>query len=144
MSAGGVVVRRLDGRWEYLAIRPKGRSRVWALPKGHIDPGEDEQSAAVREVREETGVQVALDEKLGDITYSFRTATGRIRKTVSFFLLRWESGDPVPQQEEVDDVQWLPVETCQDDLSYPGERRIALRAAEVLAERAVVTPSRST
>src|SRR4051794_885016 len=91
-SAGGVLVRSIQGRPHLAAIRPRGRQNVWALPKGKIDPGESAAEAAVREVREETGVEGRLVEKLGNVRYTY-TATWegakgeRIFKIVTFFLL---------------------------------------------------------
>jgi 8-oxo-dGTP pyrophosphatase MutT (NUDIX family) len=134
-SAGGVVVRRFNGEWQFLAIRPRGRASIWALPKGHLDPHEREEEAAVREVREETGVRVTLDQRLGEVSYWFRADGVRIHKTVGFYLLHWASGAPMAQQAEVDCVEWHPLETAQDILTYPGEQDLALKAAEVLAAR---------
>src|SRR5215475_5110252 len=91
-SAGGVLVRSIQGRPHVAAIRPQGKPRVWALPKGKIDPGESAAETAVREVREETGIEGRLVEKLGDVRYVYRAtwegAEGEtIFKVVSFFLL---------------------------------------------------------
>jgi 8-oxo-dGTP pyrophosphatase MutT (NUDIX family) len=134
-SAGGVVVRRFSGVWQFAAIRPLGKRDTWALPKGHIDGRETEQEAAIREVREETGMRTGLDEKLGDVSYWFRADGDRIFKQVSFFLLIWQSGSPMPQTTEVEEVAWFDLEQAADVLAYPGERDIALKAAEVLAGR---------
>ncbi len=129
------MVRRFMGVWQFLAIRPLGKTSVWALPKGHIDGRESEQEAAVREVREETGVRVVLDQPLGEISYWFRADGERIHKKVTFFLLQWASGSPMPQRAEVDEVDWHPLEQAGDLLTYAGERDIALKAAEALAAR---------
>lgn len=130
-----MVVRRFQGTWQFIAIRPLGKVDVWALPKGHIDGRETEQEAAMREVREETGVRVTLDEKLGDISYWFRAGGDRIFKNVAFFLLLWQSGAPVPQASEVAAAQWFDLELSEEVLAYPGEREVTLRAAERLSER---------
>lgn len=135
-SAGGVVVRRFNGVWQFVAIRPKGRDDVWALPKGHIDGIETPEEAAIREVREETGLRVGLDQHLGEISYRFRADGDQIFKQVTFFLLSWQSGSPMPQAAEVDEVQWVDLEQAVDLLTYPSERDIAVLAAEVLASRA--------
>lgn len=129
------MVRRFNGVWQFAAIRPRGRSDIWALPKGHIDGRETEQEAAIREVREETGLRVALDTELGEVSYWFRADGDRIFKKVTFFLLSWQSGSPMPQIEEVDEVAWHALEDADSVLTYPGEREIALKAAEVLAAR---------
>src|ERR1700751_3254872 len=92
-SAGGVLVRRLRGRWVFAAIRPAGRPRgLWALPKGQIDLGEPAETAALREVVEETGVRGRSLGKLGDVRYWFNWEGERIFKVVSFFLVRYEGG----------------------------------------------------
>lgn len=130
-----MVVRRFSGAWQFVAIVPRGKPDVLALPKGHIDGRETAQEAAVREVREETGVRVAADVRLGDVTYTFRADGVRIHKTVTFFLLFWQSGSPMPQAAEVDEARWVDLEQARDLLSYPGERDVALRAAEELAAR---------
>ena len=140
-SAGGVVVRRLDGRWMVAAIRPGGKKAgIWALPKGAVDPGEDPAATAVREVAEETGVRARLDRKLGDVRYVYRHWEGageRVFKVVSFYLLRYSGGrlgEIAPEFEhEVAEVRWLPLEEAPRLLAYKGEREMAAKAIEALA-----------
>ena len=136
-SAGGVLVRRLRGRWWVAAIRPAGRPPgLWALPKGRIDPGEGAEAAAVREVREETGVEGVPLRKLVDVRYVYTWEGERIFKVVSFFLLRYQRGRLAPEHaHEVDEARWLPLEDAPRLLAYGGERdaaRRALAALEVL------------
>jgi 8-oxo-dGTP pyrophosphatase MutT (NUDIX family) len=143
-SAGGVVVRSIRGRPHLAAIRPQGKSNVWALPKGKIDPGESAAEAAVREVREETGVEGHLVEKLGDIRYTY-TATWepvkgeRIFKVVSFFLLTAGRGRIGKIDEamriEVDEARWLPLDEAPRLLTHKGEREMAARAFEKLGDK---------
>src|SRR5205823_14949766 len=132
-SAGGVLVRTIRGRPMVAAIRPNGRDRVWALPKGRIDQGETAADTAVREVREETGVEGRLVEKLGDVRYvytaSWEEAKGeRIFKVVSFFLLRAGRGRIGEIDEamriEVAEARWLPLEEAPRLLTYGGERQM--------------------
>ena len=128
-SAGGVLVRRLRGRWVMAAIRPRGKpAGVWALPKGRIDPGERGEQTALREVAEETGAHGRSAGRLGDV-----------RKVVSFFLIHYEGGrlGDVPRafRHEIADVRWLPLEEARRLLAYPGERRMAESAWAVLDAR---------
>jgi 8-oxo-dGTP pyrophosphatase MutT (NUDIX family) len=121
------------------AIRPRGKPEgVWALPKGNIDPGESPAETAVREVREETGIEGRLVEKLGDVRYVYTRKGGlRIFKVVSFFLLRAGRGRIGEIDEsmriEVAEARWLPLEDAPRLLAYGGEREMAAKALEQLA-----------
>jgi len=137
-SAGGVIVRRLRGRWWVAAIRPNGKPEgVWALPKGLIDPGETGAETAVREVAEETGLTGRLEQKLGDVRYVYTRGGERIFKVVSFFLLRWRSGRigelPGGMELEVAEARWLPLDEAPRLLAYGGEREMAKQAIAALA-----------
>jgi 8-oxo-dGTP pyrophosphatase MutT (NUDIX family) len=137
-SAGGVLVRRLDGRWVMAAIRPGGKpSGTWALPKGRIDPGEGAEATALREVAEETGAHGRSLGKLGDVRYWFNWGGERIFKVVSFFLVRYEGGRlgdiPAAFRHEVAEVRWLPLDEAPRLLAYGGERDMARRAQERLS-----------
>jgi 8-oxo-dGTP pyrophosphatase MutT (NUDIX family) len=121
------------------AIRPRGKPEgVWALPKGNIDPGESPAETAVREVREETGIEGRLVEKLGDVRYVYTRKGGRrVFKVVSFFLLRAGRGRIGEIDEsmriEVAEARWLPLEDAPRLLAYGGEREMAAKALERLA-----------
>jgi 8-oxo-dGTP pyrophosphatase MutT (NUDIX family) len=134
-SAGGVLVRRMRGRWFVAAIRPGGKPPgVWALPKGGIGRGEDPGATAVREVEEETGARGRLDRKLGDVRYVYTWDGERIFKVVSFFLVRWSGGrlgEIAPEfAVEVAEARWLPLEDAPRLLAYGGERDMATRAID--------------
>ena len=136
-SAGGVLVRRLNGRWVVAAIRPAGKPPgLWALPKGRIDAGERGEETALREVAEETGAHGRSLGKLGDVRYWFNWHGERIFKVVSFFLVRYEGGRlgelPEAHRHEVAEVRWLPLEDAPRLLAYAGERDMARRALERL------------
>lgn len=127
-SAGGVVVRE-HPKPEFLAIKPAGYDR-WQLPKGHVDPGEKPEEAALREVREEGGVDASIQESLGDIRYFFQLGGRRIMKIVHYFLMRYESGDPADHDKEVDEVRWFPLSEPQH-LSFDNERQLIQKAHAV-------------
>jgi 8-oxo-dGTP pyrophosphatase MutT (NUDIX family) len=141
-SAGGVLVRRLRGRWMVAAIRPAGKEPgVWALPKGRIDAGERGEATALREVAEETGAHGRSLGKLGDVRYWFNWDGERIFKVVSFFLVRYAGGRlgdvPAEFRHEVAEVRWLALEDAPRLLAYGGERDMARKAWERLSEEDV-------
>jgi 8-oxo-dGTP pyrophosphatase MutT (NUDIX family) len=142
-SAGGVVLRSVDGRAEVAVIKPAGRN-VMALPKGHIEKGETSQQTAEREIREETGLAVECIKKLGDVKYVYRFKGKTIFKCVSFYVFRWEGGeiDQITEamRKEVDVARWVPLEEAVARLSYPGEREMAGRVLDELISE-VVSPS---
>src|ERR1700747_867981 len=121
------------------AIRPRGKPEGgWALPKGNVDAGESPVETAVREVREERGVEGRLVEKLGDVRYVYTRPGGlRVFKVVSFFLLRAGRGKIGDIDEamwiEVAEARWLPLEEAPRLLSYGGEREMAAKAWEKIS-----------
>lgn len=145
-SAGGVVLRRMQGRWWIAVIEPQGRRKpgapasVLALPKGNVDKGERTEQTAVREVREETGVEADLVTKLTDIKYIYLRSWGdrqRVFKVVSFFLLMHRSGRighiTPAMRSEVRQAMWVPLDEAPRKLSYRGERDVVKLAQEYLA-----------
>ena len=123
-------------------IRPHGRS-LWALPKGHVDPGESPEQTATREVWEETGLRATLVAPLGEIRYVYQFRGQRIFKRVHFYLFRYHSGvlgdiQHEGQRIEVDEARWVPLVRASALLGYKGEKAIAARAARILLRAGTV------
>ena len=127
-SSGGLVVRA--GQVLLIAT---GAGRRWQLPKGHIEPGESIEQAAVREVREETGVDGRIRATLPSIDYFFVDKEGRrVRKHVDYFLLDYVAGDEHGfDPHEVDDARWFDWQEALARLSHANERRVAEKAHEI-------------
>ncbi len=156
ISAGGVVIRRVAEAWEIAVIEPQKESpaasavtsrkkipkkALLALPKGLVDPGETPEQTALREVLEETGVVARLITKLADIKYAYVRTWGnqeRVFKIVSFYLLRYESGqidEIAPAMRiEVKRAFWIPLEDSVGKLAYRGEKDVVRRAQTYLRE----------
>jgi 8-oxo-dGTP pyrophosphatase MutT (NUDIX family) len=135
VSAGGVVYRRTeDGHIEVvLASRRTRRGDLaWGLAKGGIEDGETREDAAVREVREETGLRAEIEEDLGDTRYMYVWEDVRIRKTVHFFLMPHTGGDIGDRDDEMEEIRWFPLERALKRAAYRGERDVLARAAEIL------------
>ena len=128
-SAGGVVMNDDN---EIIVIVPTRRSadgsKVLALPKGHPDGEESSLQAALREVREEAGVQAEVVDTLGEVRYWYQRGGRRIAKVVEFFLLRYVSGDVDDHDHEVEHARWIGLAEAARSLSYRGERDMAARA----------------
>jgi 8-oxo-dGTP pyrophosphatase MutT (NUDIX family) len=135
VSAGGVVYRRAeDGAIEVvLASRRTRRGDLaWGLAKGGIEDGESREAAAIREVREETGLTAEIEADLGDTRYMYVWEDVRIRKTVHFFLMRFTGGDVDDRDDEMEEIRWFPMERALKRAAYRGERDMLKRAAELL------------
>ena len=145
-------MRQTGGRWWLAAIEPAGRPAssgkpVLALPKGLVDAGERPEDAAIREVLEETGVQASLVGKLGDIKYVYTRSWAdgeRVFKVVSFYLLRYESGElgeiEPEMGVEVSGAQWVPLEDAPKRLAYKGEREMASKALDYVTRSPDLRP----
>ena len=164
ISSGGVVLRQISDTWHVALIEPqkespatakaprkRGRATL-ALPKGLVDPGETAPVTAIREVHEETGIVAELVAKLADIKYVYIRSWGdgeRVFKIVSFYLLRYRSGqidDVTPEMRiEVKRALWIPLPEASQHLMYSNERKVLRLAEDYLATRGlqaeIVAPS---
>jgi 8-oxo-dGTP pyrophosphatase MutT (NUDIX family) len=134
ISAGGVVYRR-DGE-EIEVVLASRRTRrgelAWGLAKGGIEEAESAEEAAVREVREETGLLAEIEASLGETRYFYVWENVRIRKTVHFFLMRHTGGNVEDRDDEMEEIRWFPLERALKRAAYRGERDVLGRAAEML------------
>ncbi|MBL7049403.1 MAG: NUDIX hydrolase [Nitrospira sp.] len=118
-----------DDAVEVLLIRVSGKA-VWGIPKGAIEKGESPETAALREVREETGVSAEIAASIGDISYGFflRDSTCRVSKTVHFYLMKYLSGSTLDHDHEVDEAAWMKIEAALGVMTYASERDIMKKA----------------
>ena len=103
------------------------------MPKGHVEAGESAEDAAIREVREETGIESTVLAPLGTIDFWFMAEEKRIHKTVHHFILNAHGGELSDEDREVIEVAWVPLEEVAAKLAYSDERKLMVKVADVLA-----------
>jgi 8-oxo-dGTP pyrophosphatase MutT (NUDIX family) len=133
-SAGGVVVRDEQVVVIVPTRRASDGSRVLALPKGHIDPGENALQAATREVREETGIVGEPITELGETRYWYRREGQTIPKSVCFYLFSYVEGSTDDHDDEVEEARWITLQDAQRELSHTAEREMVARAVAYLED----------
>ena len=137
-SAGGVVATEGTPKGELrdgaVALIARKRRTVWCLPKGHLEEGETPEEAALREVREETGLRAEILQSLGKISYGFVSSQeqARILKTVHFFLMRATGGSLEDHDAEAEEAQWFPWQEALARMTYPSERALVRKALEMV------------
>ena len=130
-SAGGIVIRVVEGRRQIVLGRRRRErdSATWTLPKGTPDPGERREETALREVTEETGLEVAILEQVGDVEYWFMQSGTRIHKTVHYFLMVSVGGALERHDHEFDEVRWVDLAEAEQLMSHDSERRVVAAAS---------------
>ena len=140
-SSGGAVISFREGTAFVALIATRGRTR-WGLPKGAVAEGETSEQAALREVREETGLVANIVKPLDTIEYFFRASGTLIRKRVDFYLMMFVDGELTPQLSEVDDVEWVELPEAIQRASFDSERKLLEMAQhEIDSARASLTKS---
>ncbi len=135
VSAGGVVWRRTPDKGVEVVVCGRTKENLWGLPKGTPDAGETIEQTAIREVQEETGLDVRPGAKIGTIRYWFTANGVRFHKHVHHWLMEPVGGDVSRHDHEFDDVVWLPIAQAHRRLTHVNERKILAEAARVLGER---------
>lgn len=130
-SCGAVVFRREGEQKKFLLIRNK-RSAHWGFPKGHIEPGESNEQTAIREVLEETGINIHI--LPGFKKSSEYTIQGRIEKSVSIFLAQTDDVEYTIQVEEIEECGWFSFAEAMKTLNYDNDKRILEQAGQYLSE----------
>jgi 8-oxo-dGTP pyrophosphatase MutT (NUDIX family) len=149
VSAGGVIWRRRQSAFEVVLVKPAGKNN-WVLPKGHVESGETILDAALREANEETGLKVEPGDALGNVSYiySWRTDSSkpavRIFKRVHFYLMRCVGGDTAGHDDEIDEVQWVPLDAALARATHKSERDLIAKARQTLIAPDAEAPPRAS
>src|SRR5690349_19422201 len=135
ISAGGVAFRRQDSNLEVAIVSVKPKLR-WQLPKGIVDPGESPPVTAVREVREEAGIDTDLIKLIETIEYWYRSLKNgrpvRFHKFVHFYLLKYKSGDVLNHDHEVEESRWVSFDEALEMLDFKSEQGVVEKAKEMI------------
>lgn len=135
ISAGGVAFRKRDGRVE-VALISVGEDNRWQLPKGLVDKGESTEAAAIREVREEAGIETEVVERIDKVEYWYfwKEDAKRVRyhKFVYFYLLRYKSGDVRDHDREVNEARWVEIDDAIEMLAFDSEKKIVEKAKRLI------------
>jgi 8-oxo-dGTP pyrophosphatase MutT (NUDIX family) len=140
ISAGGFVVSKTDSSMVALMARfNRGGKLEWCIPKGHLEPEETKEQAALREVFEETGLEAEIKEYLGEVSYTFNQKGRHVSKTVHVFLMNQVAGELTMEHDpnhEASELAWVKLDQLITRLSHGSEKRIAQVALELIEARA--------
>lgn len=128
-SCGALVFRRFHGNTELLLIKHANGGH-WSFPKGHVEPGETEVETALREIKEETGIDVIIDPSFREvISYSPKKDT---QKDVIYFIARAQNYDYTPQEEEIAQIKWVEINRAHTILTYDNDKQLVNKAKQVI------------
>ncbi len=133
VSAGGVVARKVDGRIQVALVGDTLRD-AWYLPKGGLDKGETIEQAALREVNEETGLEVRMVKPIRAIEYWFYARGARVHKKVHYFLMEPTGGDFSLRDKENDRADWFDLERALEVMSYENEVEVVREGVAMLKD----------
>jgi 8-oxo-dGTP pyrophosphatase MutT (NUDIX family) len=140
-SAGGTVFKKKGGQVVWLIIQPNAKDQPWRqgrwqLPKGWIDKGETSQQAAIREVKEEGGVEAEIIEKIDRINiFFYNEDKQKVVKNIVFFLMKYQGGSERDHDPETEKAVWLPFNQALERLTFKSERKILEKARKILEKK---------
>ena len=131
VAAGGMVIDRDDAGSVRVLVVHRPRYDDWSFPKGGVKRDEAIEAAALREVKEETGIECRIVNDLASVRYRYKTGSGRLRpKVVHYFLMEPVAGNPLANEDESDKVEWVDYEEAMRRLSYDHDKQL-LRSLEI-------------
>lgn len=134
-SAGGVVVKNNEDKVEVLLCQ-HSQHHGWVFPKGLIGDTkaeEGKEETAVREVKEECGVDAKIQKELTPVTYWYQWEGEKRKKTVYYYLMDFLGGDITKHDDEMENVEWLPIDEVEKRLTYPSDKKIWQEARKLIA-----------
>ena len=131
-SSGGIVYKEDQFLLVENSRMKNPEEKWWGFPKGHLEEGESNEEAAIREVEEETGIKSEIIQKIGQSKYNLTKNGENVFKVVTIYLMKYISGDLKAQLEEVSNVIWLPYEEALKKLTYPGDKDLLRKAKELM------------
>lgn len=133
-SAGGIVYKNKDGKL-YILVSKHSQHHGWVFPKGRIGDeikNESKKETAIREVKEETGIDGIIESSLPSVTYFYTWDDEKIKKTVYYFIMKFKGGDINDHDNEMEEIEWLEKEKVNDRLTYPSDKEVWNKAQELI------------
>ena len=130
-SAGGIVTKEKNNH-TYILITQHSGHHGWVFPKGLIDKGEEVATTALREVKEEGGVECKIIKKLPSVEYFYQFKGNKIKKKVTYFLMEYVSGNIDEHDWEMEDAQWVTIEKAEEKLSFKSDKEVFQKAKTII------------
>jgi len=130
-SAGGIVFKKEDGSI-FILLTQHSQHRGWSFPKGWIEKGESKEETALREVKEEGGVEAKIVSEAPPAEYFFVSEEARVKKKVYYYLMEYLSGDPKDHDWEMIDAAWIPLDEVSDKLTFKSDKEVFGKALDQL------------
>ena len=130
-SAGGIVFKNENGK-TFVLVTQHSAHHGWVFPKGLIDEGEDKEATALREVKEEGGVEAKILQELPPVEYFYKFEDQTIKKKVTYFLMEYISGNIEDHDWEMEAAEWLPVEKVEERLTYKTDKQVFQKTKNIL------------